>query len=379
MTKTKSRLKTLLVILLSVMVTLAYSVPAFAADGDSSDSSAETKLAAGEYLVQATVTIGATNMMTGEAMDDDSAQELVEGSTRTSQYTITKTGDRTFKVEANDLGKAMRAFENVDQDKYTAASYEKAKALYDEYDQTADDDFDAAKITDSAKALNDAVSALAEKADEAETTQLTDAITAAKAVKNDNYTDASWKAFQDAITAAENAAKDLAKGDAAAQIKAISDAQAKLVKVTSATVSGITYKVAGKTAQVVKASKSIKKASIKSTVKIGSKTYKVTSIKAKAFKGKKKLTTVTISKNIKTIGASAFQSDKKLKTVTIGKSVKTIGAKAFYGDKKLKKITFKGKAVKKIGSKAFKAPKAKKKAYKKMIRKAGATKGFKVK
>lgn len=157
---------------------------------------------------------------------------------------------------------------------------------------------------------------------------------------------------------------------------------------TTTTIRGITYKATGKTAQVTKVSKNIKKASVAATVKIGSKTYKVTSIKAKAFKGRNKLTTVTIGKNVKTVGTSAFQGDKKLKTVTIGKSVKTIGAKAFCGDKKLAKITFKGKTVKKIGKNAFKgiaknaafkAPKAKKKAYKKMIKKAGAPKGFKVK
>ena len=80
----------------------------------------------------------------------------------------------------------------------------------------------------------------------------------------------------------------------------------------------------------------------------------------------------------------------KLTTVTIGKNIKSVGAKAFYGCKKLKKITIKStKLTKKtIGSKAFtginkkavvKCPKAKKAAYKKILLKKGMKKTVKFK
>ena len=107
--------------------------------------------------------------------------------------------------------------------------------------------------------------------------------------------------------------------------------------------------------------KSLKKIKIVAKVKIKGVTYKVTSIGAKAFKGNKKITKVTIGKNVKTIGANAFANCKKLKKVTINtKKLKKIGKKAFF-KKKGKKIT-------------FKVPKAKKKAYKKLLKKAKTNK-----
>ena len=61
-------------------------------------------------------------------------------------------------------------------------------------------------------------------------------------------------------------------------------------------------------------------------------TYKVTAVSDKAFKGNKKLTTVTIGSNVAKIGKEAFSSCKNLKkiTVTAGK-LKTIGKNAFKG------------------------------------------------
>lgn len=135
--------------------------------------------------------------------------------------------------------------------------------------------------------------------------------------------------------------------------------------VTSVTSGGVTYKKSGSAAKVTAIKKSAKSATIKATVKIGGKSYKVTSI-----------------------SASAAASAKKLTKVTIGKNIKTVGKKAFYKDSKLKTITFKGKSVKSIGSKAFKsinkkatvkAPKSKLKAYKKLVKKAGAASTVKYK
>lgn len=104
---------------------------------------------------------------------------------------------------------------------------------------------------------------------------------------------------------------------------------------------------------------------IPATVTIDGKTYKVTAVAANAFKG-----------------------NKKLKTVTIGKNVKSIGKNCFYGCKNLKKIVVKTTSLSKksVGSRAFKSiyskatikvPKSKLKAYKKILKAKGA--GSKVK
>ena len=102
---------------------------------------------------------------------------------------------------------------------------------------------------------------------------------------------------------------------------------------------------------------------IPKTVKIGGKTFKVTSIAKKALYNKSKVKSVTIGENVKTIGASAFQNCKKLSTITI-KTTKL---------KSAGKNTFKGiKATAKI-----KVPSKKLKAYKKILKNKGQ--GSKVK
>lgn len=108
--------------------------------------------------------------------------------------------------------------------------------------------------------------------------------------------------------------------------------------------------------------------------------YKVTSVKANAFKGNKKVTKAIISKNVTKVGKNAFANMKNLKAVTFtSKNLKTIGANAFKGDKKLSLIKIKSKKLKSIGKKSFvgvkkctvKVLKAKKTAYTKILKKAG--------
>ncbi len=90
--------------------------------------------------------------------------------------------------------------------------------------------------------------------------------------------------------------------------------------------------------------KKAKKLTIPATVKVKGVTYKVTAVSDKAFKGNKKLTTVTIGSNVAKIGKEAFSSCKNLKkiTVTAGK-LKTISKNAFKGINKKATITVKGK------------------------------------
>ncbi|MDY5498118.1 MAG: metallophosphoesterase, partial [Anaerobutyricum sp.] len=104
------------------------------------------------------------------------------------------------------------------------------------------------------------------------------------------------------------------------------------------------------------------------TYVVGNGKYKVTTVTANGgtatylgIKGKKtaKLTVPSAVKIGKTnckvtaISANAFKNNKKVTTIVIGKNVKTIGKKAFYGCKNLKKITMKSKVLKKVGAKAF--------------------------
>lgn len=101
---------------------------------------------------------------------------------------------------------------------------------------------------------------------------------------------------------------------------------------TSATMTkgGVTYKVSGSGAIVVKATKNSGKVTISDTISIGGRNYKVTKINNNVFKGKK-ITSVTVGKNVKSIGSGAFMNCKKLKTVTIkSKSVK-FGKNCFKG------------------------------------------------
>ena len=94
-----------------------------------------------------------------------------------------------------------------------------------------------------------------------------------------------------------------------------------------------------------------------------------------------------ISCTVTQIAKNAFWKNKKLTKVTIGKNVQVIGKNAFNGAKKLKKIIIKSKKLKKayassirgISKKAvIQAPKAKKKAYTKLFQIKGKS-GVKVK
>ena len=89
--------------------------------------------------------------------------------------------------------------------------------------------------------------------------------------------------------------------------------------------------------------KKARKLTIPATVKVKGVTYKVTAVSDKAFKGNKKLTTVTIGSNVTKIGKEAFAGCKNLKkiTVTAGK-LKTISKNAFKGINKKATITVKG-------------------------------------
>ncbi len=106
------------------------------------------------------------------------------------------------------------------------------------------------------------------------------------------------------------------------------------------------------------AGKDSSKVKIPSTIKINGYTFKVTAVGKNAF-AKKKIKSVTIGKNVTSIGSGAFKSCKSLKTISIkSTALKTVGKNAFSG----------------TGSKAvIRVPKKKKKAYTSKLKKAGYT------
>ena len=103
------------------------------------------------------------------------------------------------------------------------------------------------------------------------------------------------------------------------------------------------------------------KVSVPATVKYKGVTFKVVSIRAKAFANRKKVQKVIIGMNVASIGKKAFYNCKKLKKVTI-KTTKKI-------KKKVGKAAFK-KTAKNI---VFKLPAKKYKVYKKVLKKKGVS------
>ena len=160
--------------------------------------------------------------------------------------------------------------------------------------------------------------------------------------------------------------------------KEITDTEsAGLYTVVSGEVADLTVEYTGTTDAEAKT------VTIPDFIKVGDFSYKVVSIKAKALKNNKKVTTVIIGSNVKVIGDSAFAGCTKLKKVDCkSKVLEKIGKSAFSGDKKLKSIILKTKLLKKstVGKNAIKktsaklvikAPKKSVKSYKKIFKAKG--------
>ncbi len=132
------------------------------------------------------------------------------------------------------------------------------------------------------------------------------------------------------------------------------------------------------------------KVTVPATVTISGVKYNVTGIAANAFRGCKKLKSVSIGKNVESIGTKSFANCTSLGKVSIPSKVSKIGKQAFSGCGKLKDITIKSAKLtsKTVGAKAFqginakatiKVPKAKKAAYQKLLKSKGIGKKVKIK
>lgn len=291
------------------------------------------------YVQDSSWTIAA-NDYNGNPVD---GKALLEGSTRTSQYVINQTGDHTFTVTVNDLGKAMRAFEALDASQYTKASYAAAKAIYDQIDGSADEDIQGDVVAQKAKELNDAVAALQAPASEESKTALQSAITAAKKLKAADYTAASYKTYKAAITAAETVlnGEDLSDTEVTAATKALTDAKAKLIKLKT---QSITVSVKN-TKNVVSRKYGDKAFSLGAKAK-GGLTYKSSNTKIATVDSKGKVTIKAAGTVKITINAKATSTYKaataKVLTIKIAKKAPTIKTKI--GTKNLSYKALKKKA-----------------------------------
>lgn len=136
-------------------------------------------------------------------------------------------------------------------------------------------------------------------------------------------------------------------------------------------------------------SKNKKNVIIPSTVDFNGVSYKITSVAKNALKGNKKVASLTVGSNIKTIGDQAFSDCTTLKNITIEKNTSSIGKKAFYNCKKVNTIIIKTNKLNKnsIGKNAFtkinknaviKVPKKKLASYTKLLHKAGVSESVKI-
>ena len=159
-----------------------------------------------------------------------------------------------------------------------------------------------------------------------------------------------------------------------------------LAKGKTFTIGKVTYKVTkvGKEVELKMSKSTAKKVTINTVTGTDGVKYKVTSIGSKAMRNHKKMTSLTIGDNVKTIGANAFSGCTKLTTVNLGKTSKSnltaIGKSAFSGCKKLGKVTIKSTKLSSVGKQAFKGTKSSLKVkvpsrqlakYKKILKESG--------
>lgn len=102
-----------------------------------------------------------------------------------------------------------------------------------------------------------------------------------------------------------------------------------------------------------------KNVTVPATVKVNGVSYPVTSVSDGAFKNSK-VTTVTLGKNVTTVGKNAFKDCKKLTKIKFPAKLQKVEAGAFTGCTKLKSVSLPA-ATKTIGAKAFKNCKSLKK------------------
>lgn len=136
-----------------------------------------------------------------------------------------------------------------------------------------------------------------------------------------------------------------------------------LAKGDTITVKGVKYRVTNVNKKQAEAyapeKKNAKSLTVANTVTVKGVRCKVTAVSANAFANMKKLTKVTLPKNVVSVGKKAFYKDTKLKTIKMNATApKSVGKNAFKGISKKAKID---------------VPNKYKKTYKRLLKKAKYT------
>ncbi len=239
----------------------------------------------------------------------------------------------------------------------------------------------------------------------ANTDALAAAIRQAEAIQRTDYTEDSLAALDKIKETAKNLIASKPRKELQQTVDSVTNSLKKalenLVKVqvppaknTRHTVGSLIYRVtksserAGTVSVAGVAKKNASRVTVPSSVRIDGYKFRVTEIGKNAFKGNKKLKTVSIGNSVTVIREGAFANCQRLAKVTMGKNVRSIRKRAFYKDKKLASVIIKSGRLKKastqafkgISSKAvFKVPKKKMNAYKKILRRSGLGEKVKIK
>jgi len=296
---------------------------------------------------------------------------------------VKKAQDETAKART-ELQKAQD--ETVKARKELQKAQEDAKKAADEAEKAKEE---AQKAEDHAGELQKKADEAQAKAEEAER----------KAVEAQQRAEAAEQALSEAQVKAETAEKALLEAQVKAETaeKALLEAQIKAETAEKALLE------AKKELEELKKTESEKPSPVKKgdAYSDGKLNYKVTDTAAKTVSvtgaASKTAKAVTIPNMVEIQGSSykvtviakgAFQNSKKLTKVVIGTNVKKIGAKAFWKDSNLKKIIVRSGVLKAAGKNALKGiakqtvisvPSKKRKAYGKMLKKAGAAKNVIIK
>ena len=264
------------------------------------------------------------------------------------------------------------------QKTYATAAYNTLKPLVTSISSTMNT-LSESQLQAKLKELNTKMNGLLTKAT---LNRLQGKINSYSALKRTNYTTASYNTLLNLINQTKRMINTYTtEKQAASQITALDNAYKKLQKYVppaptleegdSITTGNVEYEVidaAKRTVSATLASKKATKVTIKDTVTINNIECTVVQIPDNAFKtGAKKLKSVTIGKNIVSIGKNAFNGCKKLNKITFNNSNVKFSKKAF--SKTNSKITVKVKGLKK----------SKRNAFKKKLTNAGMSKKVKIK
>lgn len=306
------------------------------------------------------------------ATEEEIAEAMSVLASAANKIQMLKNADiEAAKAELTDLLNDMQSVAEAGKGSYTDESWSRFEAAYGAASNAASD-ADAATLRNLCEELKAAYLGLTNEQGgtplETARKELSSAMQKVKATVEGGqgkYTDASWNALIAAYQAAVHVSADAGVEELE---KLTADLNAAFGKLElkeepkpgtdkpgtdkpgtdilkagdTVTVGAVQYSVLNadkKTAAAVKAAKDTKKLKIADKVTIKGVSCTVVQIKAKAFKGNKKLQTVTIGKNVTTIGKQAFNNCKKLKKVTFRQAkAPKIGGKAFAGISKKVKV-----------------------------------------